>query len=110
MKELQTIKVKTVTTREDANEIIRGYAEIVRRYVEGKLEDYHMQQPACDMRYSLPSIQEGNPYEGIIYAATIIHNSLIEGWYFFFEAERLRRELEALKWRTIEDGRVRVIQ
>ena len=52
MKELQTIKGKTVKNSEDANEIIRGYEEIARRNVEGKLEDYKMQQTGSDMRYS----------------------------------------------------------
>lgn len=110
METLRTIPVKAVATREDANEVIHRNAERVRRYVEEKLKEYRMQQPICDLRYSLPPIPEGNPYEGIISAAISIHNSLLDGWYFFFEAERLRRELEALKRRNIKDVPARVIQ
>lgn len=100
--ELKTIPIKATTTREDANKVIERNRAAVRQSVQEKLREYKMPQPVCDLRFGLFSIRQGNPYDEIINIANYISCALSDGWYFFFEAERLRRELAALKGRRIE--------
>ena len=50
------------------------------------------------------------PYDDIINIANHIRNALADGWFFFFEAERLRRELAELKGREIKAVEYRVIE
>lgn len=66
-----------------------------------------MPQPVCDLTFGLFSIRQGNPYDEIVNMANYISCALSDGWYFFFEAERLRRELAALKGRRSRQWNVR---
>lgn len=109
MEQLHTIPTKPVTTREDVNAFIEIRRQRVRQYIQEKLKEYNMTLPLGELRFGLFSISDGNPYDEIINIANYINNSLLDGWFFFFEAERLRREVAALRGRKIEDASCRVI-
>ena len=100
--ELKTIPIKATTTREDANRVIERNRAAVWQSVQEKLREYKMSQPVCDLCFGFYSIGQRNPYDEIINMANYITCALSDGCYFFFEAERLRRELAALKGRRIE--------
>lgn len=100
--ETKIIHIKAVTTREDANQVIEKCRAVVRVYVQQKLTEYRIPQPVCDLSYGLFPLREGNPYDEIANTARRIQCSLMDGWDFFFEAERLRRELAELRGRVVE--------
>ena len=89
--EQKIIRIETEPTREDANRIIAKRRDTVRAYVMEKLREFDMPQPVCDLRFGLWTFRSENPYGEIINAANYMH--MMDAWYFFFEAERLRREL-----------------
>ena len=67
-----------------------------------KLAEYRLAQPICTLCYGFFPTRAENPYRDIINMANYISGALLDGWYFFFETERLHRELAELKGRTIE--------
>ena len=97
------IKIEAESTHEDANKVIAERSATVRAYVQEKLVEYGMSQPVCDLCYGLWPLRAENPYRDIINIANYMQGALMGGWFFFFEAERLRRELAELKGRKIED-------
>ncbi len=101
--ETQVIKIKAEPTREDANAVIKECCERIQAYVRDEMSKIGMtDNPVCDLTYGLLSIGPGNPYREIINEARLISCALADAWFFFFEAERLRRELADLKGRTVE--------
>ena len=108
--ETQVIKIEAEPTREDANIVIAQRSATVRASVQEKLAEYGMPQPVCDLRYGLLPLRAENPYRDVINAANYIHLALMDSWFFFFEAERLRRELAELKGRKVEDVKCTVIR
>lgn len=100
--ELTTIKVKAVTTKEDANTVVERNRQAVRDYVQTELKKLGMPQPVCDLTYAPYLCGCENPYDEIVNISNQITNALLAGWDLFFEAERLRRELAALKGRPVE--------
>lgn len=107
--EKNVIRIEAEPTREDANRIITERRETVRAYVMEKLKELDIPQPVCDLRFGLWPFRSGNPYSEIINAANYMHSAMMNAWYFFFEAEHLRRELAELKGRKIEDVKCTVL-
>lgn len=101
--ETQVIRIKAEPTREDANAVIKKCRERIQAYVRDEMAKIGMtDNPVCDLTYGLLSIGPGNPYREIINEARFISCALADAWFFFFEAERLRRELADLKGHTVE--------
>lgn len=101
--ETQVIRIKAKPTREDANAVIKECRERIQAYVRDEMAKIGMtDNPVCDLIFGLFSIRPGNPYREIINAARLVSCAMADAWYFFFEAERLRRELADLKGRTVE--------
>lgn len=107
--EKNVIRIEAEPTREDANRIITERRETVRAYVMEKLKELDIPQPVCDLRFGLWPFRSENPYSEIINAANYMHSAMMNAWYFFFEAEHLRRELAELKGRKIEDVKCTVL-
>lgn len=104
------IKIEAEPTREDANKVVVERSATVRTYVQKKLAEYRMPQPVCDLCYGLWPLRAENPYQDVINIANYTQGALMAGWFFFFEVERLRRELAELKGRKVEDVKCRVIR
>lgn len=101
--ETQVIRIKAEPTWEDANAVIEECRERIQAYVRNEMTKIGMiNAPICDLTFGLLSIGSGNPYREIINEARFISCALADAWFFFFEAERLRRELADLKGRTVE--------
>ena len=95
-------KVKAVAAREGANAVVERNRQAVRDYVERELKKLGMSQLVCDLTYAPYLCGCENPYDEIVNISNHITNALRAGWSLFFEAERLHRELVALKGRPIE--------
>ena len=108
--EQKTIRIEAEPTREDANRIISERRDTVRAYVLEKLREFDMPQPVCDLRFGLWLFHSEHPYGEIINAANHMHSAMMCAWYFFFEAERLRRELAELKGREVENVKCMVVE
>lgn len=108
--EQRIIRIEAEPTREDANRIIAERRDMVRAYVMEKLREFDMPQPVCDLRFGLWPFHSENPYSEIINAANYMHSAMMDAWYFFFEAERLRRELAELKGREVENVKCTVVE
>ena len=101
--ETQVIRIKAEPTWEDANAVIEECRERIQAYGRNEMTKIGMiNAPICDLTFGLLSIGSGNPYREIINEARFISCALADAWFFFFEAERLRRELADLKGRTVE--------
>lgn len=107
--ENNVIRIDAEPTREDANSVIAKRNAMVQVYVQEKLAEYGMPQPICDLHYGLWPLRAENPYRDVINMANYIHLASMDGWFFFFEAERLRRELAELKGRKVEGVKCTVI-
>lgn len=101
--ETKVIRIEAEPTREDANAVIAERSATVRAYVHNKLAEYGMAQPVCDLCYGLWPLRAENPYRDVINITNYMQGALMTGWFFFFEAERMRRELAELKGRKVED-------
>jgi hypothetical protein len=100
--EAQIIHVRPVRTLADCKDHAARHGAAVRHYVRTELAALQMQQPACDLAFAPFLCGFENPYDDIYNIISHINNALMAGWGFFFEAERLRRELAELKGRPVE--------
>lgn len=110
MEQLRTIPVKAVTTREDAIAEVTRCNAITRDFVEHNLKELGLSWLVWDVGCGFWLCNFENPYDEIINIAHQVQCAMVDAWYMYFDYERLRRELAELKGRTIENGRVRIIQ
>lgn len=103
------IHVKPVRTFADCKAHAVSCREGLRDKVQTKLAELRMTQPTCDLRYAPSLLGYENPYDEIYNIISQFNNAMDEGWHFFFEAERLRRELAELKGRSVEVVECKVI-
>jgi hypothetical protein len=100
--ETQIIHVRPIRTLADCKEYADKLRAGMGHHVRAELAALQMQQPACDLTFAPFLCGFENPYDDIYNIISHINNALIAGWGFFFEAERLRRELAELKGRPAE--------
>ena len=100
--DLITIHVKAVRTFEDCKAYAEKRCISVGNYVRGELAALRMEQPICELAYAPCLCEYDNPYDEIYNIIAQFSNVARAGWFFFFEMERLSRELAELKGRRVE--------
>ena len=104
------IHIKAETTLADAKAVVDRNIDVMREHVQNKLKEYGMPPPVCDLGFGVNLTGYPSPYDDIINIANHIQNALATGWFLFFEAEQLRRELAELKGREIKAAEYQVIE
>lgn len=104
------IHMRPVRTFEDCKTYATKRSNATGEYVRTELAKLQMRQPVCDLLCSPYLLNSKNPYDDIYNIISQFSIVAREGWGFFFEAERLRRELAELKGRAVETAEYSVIE